>query len=223
MAIQHNVKTRSTTLFMMYGKLISYLFIKRIIDILFSFILIVLLTPIFIIIAYKVYKKEGSPIFHREARAGQHNNSFIMWTFRTKTIPSQVIRSLPPRPVPVSWDNGVPNDFKVKVNDYTTITTTGSWLLKYKLHKLPLLFHVLKGDMSLVGPQAEIKEITKYYNEYQKKRLQVKPGITGYAQINHFTNKSHRQKIIYDLYYVRNFSLKFDIQIMFQALKLFIV
>src|SRR5690625_6723402 len=150
---------------------------------------------------------------------GKHNQPFIMRTFRTKTVPSQVIRSLPPLPVPDAWKNGVPSKFTLKSNSYTTITPTGEFLLKFKLHKLPLLFHVLKGDMSLVGPQAELIEVAKYYNEHQNKRLELKPGITGYAQIHNLYNDNHRQKVLYDLYYIRNYSLRFDVKNIFQSIK----
>lgn len=219
MAIQHNVNTRSSARTMMYDKPIYSLMIKRVLDIVISLILIILCLPLFLIISYRIYTREGKPVFYREVRMGKHNQPFIMRTFRTKTVPSQVIRSLPPLPVPDAWENGVPSKFTLKSNSYTTITPTGEFLLKFKLHKLPLLFHVLKGDMSLVGPQAELIEVAKYYNEHQNKRLELKPGITGYAQIHNLYNDNHRQKVLYDLYYIRNYSLRFDLKILFQSIK----
>lgn len=221
MTVQKNINTHSTLRAAMYRKPILLLMIKRILDIVISFILILLFTPVFLVILYRINKNEGKPIFYREARIGKNNEPFIMWTFRTKSIPTQVIRSLPPYPVPNAWENGVPNEFTIKKIGYTPITSTGNWLLKYNLHKLPLLFHVFKGDMSLVGPQAEVKKVAKYYNANQKQRLQVKPGVTGYAQVNNLTNKNHQQKIAYDLYYIRNYSLRFDMKIIMQAIKHF--
>src|SRR5699024_4762871 len=107
---------------------------------------------------------------YQEQQTGRNFHAFIMWTFRTMSPPSRVIRAFPPRPVPRSWEKGVPNTFFIQTNGYTTMTSTGNVLRKYRLHKLPLLFHVLKGEMSLVGPEAEIPEITKHYNAHQKKR-----------------------------------------------------
>lgn len=219
MAIQHNVKTRSRTRTILYEKPSYYLVIKRILDIVISFVLIILFIPIFLAICYIIYRKEGTPIFQREVVVGKNNKSFIMRCFRINTVPSQVIRSLPPHPVPDSWEDGVSNKFIIKKNGFTTITSTGNWLLKYKLHKLPLLFHVLKGDMSIVGPQPEMKEVAMYYNDFQNNRLKLKPGLTGYAQINLLTNENHQKKIFYDLYYVKYSSFKLDIKIMLKTIK----
>lgn len=219
MAIQHNVKTRSSKRTILYEKPNYFLFVKRIIDIFISLLLVICLLPAFLVICYIIFRREGKPIFQREAIVGKNNEPFIMKTFRTKTVPSQVIRSLPPHPVPDTWENGVPNSFTIKTNSFPTITSTGNWLLKYKLHKLPLLFHVLKGNMSLVGPQAEVKEVAQYYNDYQKNRLKLKPGLTGYAQMNGYTNENHQKKISYDIYYIKYSSFTFDLKIMFNAVK----
>lgn len=219
MAIQHKVKSRLSSRAMLYEKPSYFLIIKRSFDIILSSILIILFLPAFICISYQIFRREGRPIFHREAIVGTYNEPFIMWTFRIKTIPSQVIRSFPPRPVPGSWEDGVSNEFTIKKNGYQMITPTGNRLLKYKLYKLPLLVHILKGDMSFVGPQAEITEIAKHYNNYQKKRLEVKPGLTGYAQINQMTNKNHQRKIMYDLYYIKKLSFLLDVKILTHALK----
>lgn len=219
MAIQHNVKSRSYLGTMLYEKPHYYLFIKRLLDMLVSCILITLLLPLFIWISYLIYKREGNPIFYRELVAGQREQSFVKWTFRTKTMPSRVIRSLPPQPVPKNFADGVPHQFNIKPNGYMVMTPTGNWLMKWKLDKLPLLFHVLKGDMSLIGPEPEVNEIAKYYNDYQRKRLEVKPGLTGYAQVHQQTNANHQKKIIYDLYYVNHLSPLLDVSILFQAWK----
>lgn len=218
MAIQHKANTRSHSRAMVYEKP-SYLIVKRTLDLILSLILIILFLPAFLAISYIIFIKEGRPIFHRETVAGKHRESFIMWTFRTKTIPSQVIRSLPPHPVPSSWDDGVPNEFTIKPNGYPMITPTGKWLIKFRLQKLPLLFHVLKGDMSFVGPQAEVKEVAKHYNDYQQMRLKVKPGITGYAQIHQIVNGNYKKKIAYDLYYIKNLSFLLDLKILLRSFR----
>lgn len=220
MAIQQqNVKHRSYPRTMLLEKPHYYLFIKRFVDILVSCTLILLLLPLMVWISYLIYKREGKPIFHRELVVGKHEKSFVKWTFRTKTIPSKVIRSLPPHPVPENFVDGVPHQFKININGYMVMTPTGNWLMKYNLDKVPLLFHVLKGNMSLIGPEPEVLEIAKYYNDLQRKRLNVKPGITGYAQINQQSNHNHQKKIIYDLYYVNHISPLLDASILWQASK----
>lgn len=218
MMAQQNVKSqpsRST----ISNPSMMYFTGKRCIDIVVSLILLLVLTPGFLFLMYWLNKREGKPIFYREQKSGKDFSTFIMWTFRTMSPPSRVIRAFPPRPVPRSWEEGVPNTFSIQKNGYTTITNTGYTLRKYRLHKLPLLFHVLKGEMSLVGPEAEIPEITTHYNARQKTRLKMKPGITGYAQINGCSNKNHNEKTSKDLYYIQHCSYWFDLKILWKYIK----
>lgn len=196
-----------------------YRILKRLIDIIISLTMLILLSPVYLIISYRIYRKEGKTIFYREKRMGMNNRTFVMWTFRTKTNQSKVIRTLPPRPVPASWAEGVPNKFKFKKYGRQTLTETGAMLKKYSLHKIPQFIHVLKGEMSLVGPEPEIPEITEHYNEFQAKRHTVKPGITGYAQIHGCSNHQHRQKIVRDIYYINHYSFKLDMKILFKTLQ----
>src|SRR5699024_2233652 len=104
------------------------------------------------------------------------------------------------------WKNGVPDDFVFKTGsiDNPNITRVGQFIRKYSLDELPQFFNVLKGDMSVVGPRPEIIDITKCYNSEQKRRLAVKPGITGWAQANGRSDMNHGEKIRHDLYYVNN-------------------
>lgn len=196
-----------------------YRILKRVIDITISLALLILLLPVYLFISYRIYKKEGKTIFYKERRVGLNNRAFIMWTFRTMTNRSQVIRTLPPRPVPKTWDKGVPNKFSIKTYGRQTLTETGALLKKYGLHKIPQFIHVLKGEMSLVGPEPEIPEIAEHYNAYQAKRQKVKPGITGYAQIHGCSNEQHHQKIAKDVYYIKHYSFKLDMHIILKAIK----
>lgn len=111
------------------------------------------------------------------------------------------------------WKEGVPDSFLFKTAGDVTITSIGKILRKCSLDELPQLLNVLRGDMSIVGPRPEIPAITDLYNGHQAKRLLIKPGITGYAQINGRSEISHGKKIEYDLYYIKNFSLLLDIKI----------
>jgi len=111
------------------------------------------------------------------------------------------------------WKEGVPDNFQFKTEFDSTVTPIGKVLRKYSLDELPQLLNVLGGHMSLVGPRPEISSITDLYNNHQIQRLLVKPGITGYAQINGRSEITHGKKVEYDLYYVRNCSLLLDIKI----------
>ncbi|MEN2468068.1 sugar transferase [Ornithinibacillus sp. JPR2-1] len=196
-----------------------YFFFKRLSDMIVSTILFFLFLPLFLYICIRIAKKEGKPIFNREVRVGKNNRTFVMWSFRTMTNGSKVIRQLPPYPFPSSWDNGVPDYFKIIRDKHVTYTSTGLWLSKYHLDKLPQLINVIRGDMSLIGPSPERPEIVDYYNRQQMKRLKVRPGLTGYAQIKGATNEKHGLKIRYDLYYTQNCSFKLDAMIFLQSIK----
>ena len=131
-----------------------------------------------------------------------------MLKFRTMTVTTQNDkRHL------YNWKEGVPESFQFKNERDSSVTPIGKILRKYSLDELPQLFNVLAGHMSLVGPRPEMPSITDLYNSKQLQRLLVKPGITGYAQINGRSEISHGKKIEYDLYYVNNCSLLFDMKI----------
>ncbi len=118
------------------------------------------------------------------------------------------------------WDEGVPEDFTFKSGFDSRVTSIGKVLRKYSLDELPQLFNVLLGDMSIVGPRPEIPEITEHYNLHQRKRLLVKPGMTGYAQINGRSEIQHGKKIEHDLYYVDNQSFFLDVKVILSTVKL---
>ncbi len=112
------------------------------------------------------------------------------------------------------WIDGVPDDFVFKSPGDSDVTKIGTIIRKTSIDELPQLFNVLKGEMSLIGPRPEIPEITAHYNEKQMKRLLVKPGITGWAQINGRADSRHGDKIEHDLYYVENCSFQLDVLIL---------
>lgn len=215
MGMLESAKAKSTYFF----HINLFFFFKRILDILVSFVLLILLSPLFLFICYRIAKKEGNPIFSRELRVGKNNTTFTMLSFRTMNSGSRVIRQLPPYPFPRSWEKGVPDYFKLTREKTVTYTDTGLWLRKYRFDKIPQLLNVLRGDMSLVGPSPELPEIADYYNRHQMNRLKMKPGLTGYAQIKGVTNDNHGKKITYDVYYTQHCSYKLDAKILFQAFK----
>lgn len=121
-----------------------------------------------------------------------------------------------------NWENNVPNDFVFKTGYDCEVTTIGKFFRKYSIDELPQLINVLLGDMSIVGPRPEIPEITKYYDSNQARRLERKPGITGYAQVNGRSEINHGKKIEFDRYYIENYSLRLDLKILVKTVGLVI-
>lgn len=192
----------------------SYLVQKRIFDILFSLILLIFLTPLLLLIALLIVGIDGRPILFKQFRTGKNNKLFVIWKFRTMRANSDSGERFAKK----NWSDGVPDDFVFKSSVQSNVTTVGKFLQKYSLDELPQLFNVLKGDMSIVGPRPEIPEITKYYNENQRQRLLMKPGITGLSQTCGRSKMTHGQKITYDLYYVKNYSLLLDARIVISTI-----
>ena len=171
--------------------------IKRVLEFIIALIGVILASPILLIIAILVRIKLGSPIFFRQSRVGLNGEIFEMVKFRTMKDVYDAEGNLLP--------------------DEERLTAFGSFLRKSSLDELPELWNVLKGNMSLVGPRPLLVEYLPLYSEEQMKRHNVRPGITGYAQVNGRNNISWTKKFELDVYYVENFSLWLDIKILFQT------
>jgi len=120
--------------------------------------------------------------------------------------------------MPTICADGIPDDYYFKTEQDTRITKVGAILRKLSIDEIPQLLNVLKGDMSIVGPRPEVPTITNAYNTLQARRLEVKPGLTGLAQINGRSNISHGQKISYDIEYVDHYSFWLDVQILLKTI-----
>ena len=171
--------------------------IKRILDFIMAFIGLILASPILLIIAILVKTKLGSPILFRQQRAGLNGEIFEMVKFRTMKDATD------------SEGNPLPDEER--------LTQFGQLLRKTSLDELPELWNVLKGEMSLVGPRPLLVEYLPLYSKEQMKRHDVRPGVTGYAQVNGRNNISWTKKFELDVYYVENFSLWLDMKILFQT------
>jgi lipopolysaccharide/colanic/teichoic acid biosynthesis glycosyltransferase len=188
-----------------------YLSFKRIFDIVCATLLLVLLLPVIIVIGIAILICDGGPVIYKQERTGLHNQPFIIYKFKTMK-PSKRDGS---NAHVYNWTNGVPDDFVFKTSSsHNSITKLGLFLRKYSLDEILQLINVIKGDMSIIGPRPEIPQITKYYNEEQKQRLLVKPGITGLAQVKGRSDLTHGEKIYYDLQYVQNCSFLLDMKIL---------
>jgi sugar transferase EpsL len=173
--------------------------LKRIIDLLGSLILIVILSPIFIMVAAMIRASMGSPIFFKQMRPGLHGKPFWIYKFRTMVDKRDEDGEM------------LPGDFR--------LTKLGSFLRKYSLDEIPQLFNVLKGDLSLVGPRPLLMNYLNLYTKEQARRHEVKPGITGWAQINGRNSISWEEKFQLDVWYVDNQSLLLDVKILLLTVK----
>lgn len=171
--------------------------IKRVLEFIIALIGLILASPILLVVAILVKIKLGSPILFRQQRVGLNGEIFEMVKFRTMKDATD------------SEGNPLPDEER--------LTKFGQLLRKTSLDELPELWNVLKGDMSLVGPRPLLVEYLPLYSKEQMKRHDVRPGITGYAQVNGRNNISWTKKFELDVYYVENFSLWLDIKILFQT------
>lgn len=173
--------------------------LKRLFDIIASFCGLVLLSPVIAIVAWKISRKLGSPVLFRQVRPGKDGKPFEMIKFRTM--------------LDAVGSNGQP------LPDEERMTSFGSFLRSTSLDELPELWNVLKGDMSLVGPRPLLMEYLPLYSEEQYRRHEVRPGVTGWAQINGRNAISWEDKFKLDVWYVDNRSLSLDIKIIFLTIK----
>ena len=173
------------------------LMLKRLIDIVGSIIGIVLLSPVYIIVGILVYIKLGSPILFTQMRPGKNEKVFKMMKFRS------MLNSVN------KWGEVLPDEDR--------LTPFGKKLRSTSLDELPELFNVLKGDMSLVGPRPLLVEYLELYSEEQRKRHNMRPGITGWAQVNGRNSISWDEKLRLDVEYVENFNIFLDFKILFMT------
>lgn len=170
---------------------------KRFVDILIASIAILLLAPIFILVAYKVRQNLGSPIFFYQERPGKNGKLFKMIKFRSmKDAFDQEGNPLP---------------------DEKRITPFGQKLRSTTLDEMPQLFNVLKGNMSIVGPRPQLAEFLEHYTPEQMRRHEVKPGMTGLAQVSGRNNLDWEDKFKLDIEYVEKHNILLDFKIMFKT------
>ncbi|MFA0087037.1 sugar transferase [Vibrio sp. 10N.261.51.F12] len=172
---------------------------KRLIDFSASLLALILLSPIMLITAWQIKKKLGSPVLFKQQRPGLNGKPFNMLKFR-------------------SMKDGVDSNGN-SLPDEDRLTPFGQKLRATSLDELPGLLSVLKGDMSLVGPRPLLMQYLPLYNKRQATRHHVRPGITGWAQVNGRNAISWEQKFEYDAWYVENQSLWLDMKILLLTVK----
>ena len=173
--------------------------LKRILDVAIASTALVLLSPVYALVAYKVNRNLGSPVLFRQTRPGLHGQPFEMIKFRSMKDAMDTAGN----PLP----------------DSERLTPFGKMLRATSLDEMPELWNVIKGDMSIVGPRPLLMEYLPLYNSEQAKRHEVRPGITGYAQVNGRNAISWEKKFELDTWYVNNQSLWLDFKIMLKTVK----
>ncbi|MCH7379929.1 MULTISPECIES: sugar transferase [Acinetobacter] len=171
---------------------------KRLVDIVVASVAILLLSPIFILVAYKVRKNLGAPIFFYQERPGKDGKLFKMIKFRSMKDATD------------SEGNALPDEQR--------ITPFGQKLRSTSLDEMPQLFNVLKGDMSVVGPRPMLKEFVELYSPEQARRLDVKPGMTGLAQVSGRNELDYEERFKCDVWYVDHHNTFVDFKIMWKTL-----
>ena len=173
-------------------------FFKRAIDIFLSLVFILLFWWLYIVVAILVRLKLGSPIVFTQKRPGLNEKIFTMYKFRTMTDKKDVNGNLLP--------------------DKERLTKFGKFLRSTSLDEIPELLNVLKGEMSLVGPRPLLVDYLPKYTKAEKRRHEVRPGITGFAQINGRNNTTWEERFKNDIYYVENISFLLDLKIIIKTL-----
>ena len=173
------------------------LFFKRLLDILAAFILLLLASPILLVVVLILYYQNKSKVFFFQERPGWHQKAFKIIKFKTMTDTKDAEGKMLP--------------------DNQRITKAGNIIRKLSIDELPQLINVLKGDMSLVGPRPLLFKYIPLYSEEQLRRHNVRPGITGWAQVNGRNSISWNKKFELDVYYVDHLSFILDIKILWMT------
>lgn len=172
-------------------------FLKKILDFMFAFIILVLLSPLMLIISLLIKLDSKGPVIFKQIRDGKNRKQFTLYKFRSMTCNNDF------------YDEKVEDD----------VTKVGRILRKTSLDELPQLINILKGEMSFVGPRPWIVDYSKYFTKHQMRRLEVLPGITGLAQASGRNNLSITERIDIDVEYVEDISLWLDIYIILKTIK----
>nr|WP_315146905.1 sugar transferase [uncultured Flavobacterium sp.] len=179
------------------------IYFKRIVDVFCALVGLLLLSPLFFSVAIGLYfVNQGKPFFF-QIRPGKNERLFRIVKFKTMNDKKDAEGHL--------------------LSDAERLTPIGAWVRRTSLDELPQLFNVLLGDMSLIGPRPLLPEYLPLYDEQQKRRHDVRPGITGWAQVNGRNAISWTQKFEYDVWYVEHLSLLLDLKILFLTIKKVIV
>jgi exopolysaccharide biosynthesis polyprenyl glycosylphosphotransferase len=170
-----------------------------------------LTAPVFLFVTLIIRLDDGGPAFFRQTRVGRDGRGFTVYKFRTMVMDAEKLKA----ELAASNDH---DGVLFKMRKDPRITKVGSWLRRWSLDELPQLLNVVRGDMSLVGPRPALPDEAARYGDYVRRRLVVKPGLTGLWQVNGRSDLSWEESVRLDLRYVENWSLVLDLQILWKTL-----
>ena len=190
-----------------------YRYIKRIIDVVLASIALVVLSPIFLIIALAIKLESKGPVFFKHTRIGKDGKIIKLYKFRSMvTNAEELIKAFTPEQMKEYKEN-------YKLTNDPRITKVGKFLRKTSLDELPQLLNIIKGDLTIIGPRPVIAEELKKYGTNTEKFLSVTPGLTGYWAANGRSCTTYEQRMQMELYYIDNLSLKMDVKVFFKTIE----
>jgi exopolysaccharide biosynthesis polyprenyl glycosylphosphotransferase len=184
---------------------------KRLSDILLSFILLIILIPIFLIIFFVIKIDSKGPIFYASKRVGAKGEKIRIWKFRSMVIGAENMKNK------LLKENERTNGPLFKMENDPRVTKVGKFIRRLSIDELPQLWNVLKGNMSLVGPRPHEPNEVEKYKDYQFKLLNIKPGMTGMAQVSGRSDLNFEDEVRLDIFYIENWSPKLDLIILLKT------
>ncbi len=178
----------------------TYRPLKRALDLVVAGSVLLLLSPLFLLIGILIRLDSPGPVFFRQERLGKGGTIFRIFKFRTMYVSPQPARGFQSARDP-------------------RITRVGHWLRKLSLDELPQAINVLRGEMSIIGPRPALPHHLERYDDFQRRRLEVRPGITGWAQVNGRNSLTWEEKFQFDWEYVENLSLSMDVKILLRTVR----
>lgn len=190
-----------------------YRYIKRFMDVTLATIALVVLSPIFLIIAIAIKIESKGPVFFKHTRIGKNGKIIKLYKFRSMVINAEeLIKSFTPEQMQEYKEN-------YKLTNDPRITKIGKFLRKTSLDELPQLLNIIKGELSIIGPRPVVTDELEKYGANTKKFLSVTPGLTGYWAANGRSCTTYEQRMQMELYYIDNLSLKMDIKVFFKTIE----
>ncbi|CDE54868.1 probable undecaprenyl phosphate galactosephosphotransferase [Clostridium sp. CAG:269] len=189
-----------------------YIKIKRVIDVILASVALILLSPLFVIIAIAIKIDSKGPVFFAHKRIGKNGKIIKLYKFRSMVINAEeLIKSFTPEQMREYKEN-------YKLTNDPRITKVGKFLRKTSLDELPQLINIINGDLSIIGPRPVVADELEKYGVNKDKFLSVTPGLTGYWAANGRSNTTYEQRMEMELYYIDNLSLKMDIKVFFKTI-----
>lgn len=211
MILEDTYKKNDTNSYISVNNKLSYLMMKRLFDLLGAGIGLILLSPIFLVVAILIKLEDPKgPVIFKQVRVGKNGEKFFMYKFRSMVTDAESL-------LPGLLDKNEIQGAMFKMKEDPRVTKIGRFIRKTSIDEFPQLFNVLKGDMSLVGPRPPLEREVAMYTSYDRQRLLVTPGCTGLWQVSGRSSLSFKQMVELDLYYIQHRSILFDIKILIKT------